>query len=111
MLALIDAGGSAGCYLARMSTDRAYAVEVQLPAEGFRHHPWSAAEVASDLRLLWLVDQVRQRRIGYAKGAELAGVPQAAFVRVLGIHHVSPFDLDDAELEREIATARTLGHP
>jgi hypothetical protein len=48
-----------------MSASRPYAVEVELPAEAFRHQPWSAAEVSSDLRLLWLVDQVRQRRLGY----------------------------------------------
>jgi hypothetical protein len=62
-----------------MSTGRAYAVEVELPIEAFRHRPWSPAEVASELRLLWLVEQVRQRQLGYAKAAELAGVPQAAF--------------------------------
>lgn len=92
-----------------MSAPRPYAVEVELPAEAFRHQPWSASEVAADLRLLWLVDQVRQRRLGYAKAAELAGVPQAAFVQVLGVHHVSPFDLDDEELEREIAAGTILG--
>jgi predicted HTH domain antitoxin len=94
-----------------MSTDRAYSVEVQLPVEAFRHRPWSPAEVASDLRLLWLVDQVRQRQLGYAKAAELAGMPQAAFVRLLGVHHVSPFDLDEAELDREIAAGQALGRP
>jgi predicted HTH domain antitoxin len=92
-----------------MSTVPAYAVEVHLPVEAFRHRAWSPAEVAADLRLLWLVDQVRQRQLGHARAAELAGMPQAAFVRVLGVHGVSPFDLDEAELNREIATGRSLG--
>lgn len=92
-----------------MSTSRPYAVEVELPAEAFRHRPWSAAEVSSDLRLLWLVDQVRQRRLGYAKAAELAQLPQAAFVQVLGAHRISVFDLDDGELEREIEAGKELG--
>ncbi len=92
-----------------MAAARPYAVEVELPAEAFRHQPWSASDVASDLRLLWLVDQVRQRRLGYAKAAELANMPQAAFLRVLGTHRISPFDLDDEEIEREIAAAEAIG--
>ena len=92
-----------------MAASRPYAVEVELPAEAFRHHPWSAAEVSSDLRLLWIVDQVRQRRIGYAKAAELAGMAQAAFVKVLGAHRISPIDLDEQELDREILAGGRLG--
>lgn len=92
-----------------MSPARPYAVEVELPAEAFRHHPWSAAELSAELRLLWLVDQVRQRRLGYAKAAEFARMPQAAFVRVLGSHRVSPFDLDDDELAREIDAGKAIG--
>ena len=92
-----------------MAASRPYSVEVQLPAEAFRHRPWSAAEVSSDLRLLWLVDQVRQRRLGYAKAAELAGMAQGAFVQVLGEHHISPFDFDDDELAREIEAGLALG--
>ncbi len=92
-----------------MSSNRPYAVEVELPAEAFRHHPWSASEVSSDLRLLWLVDQVRQRRLGYAKAADLAHMPQAAFVQVLGTHHISPFDPDDDDLEREIGAGEAMG--
>jgi predicted HTH domain antitoxin len=87
----------------------AYAVEVELPAEAFRHHPWVPSEVASELLLLWLVDQVRQRRIGYAKAAELAGVPQARFVQILGDHRVPVFDLDQDELAREIASGLEFG--
>lgn len=92
-----------------MSASRPYAVEVELPAEAFRHRPWSASEVSSDLRLLWLVEEVRQRRLGYAKAAEFAGMPQATFVKVLGAHLVSPFDLDDDEVDRELKTGAALG--
>lgn len=93
-----------------MSTSsRAYSVEVELPAEAFRHRTWSRSQVAADLRLLWLIDQVRQRSLGYAKAAELAEMPQAAFVQALSTHHVSPFDLDDEEIERELAAGTALG--
>lgn len=53
--------------------------------------------------------QVRQRRLGYAKAAELAHMPQAAFVQVLGTHRISPFDLDEDELEREIGAGEAIG--
>lgn len=86
-----------------------YLVAVQLPEEAFRHHPWSPEEVAADLRLLWLVDLVRQRRLGYARASELAGMPQAAFVRVLGAHRVPCFDLDDEEIDDEVAAGHALG--
>ena len=88
-----------------------YAVEVELPPEAFLHQAWSPAELAVELRLLWLLDQVRQRRLGYAKAAELAGLAQAAFVRVLGQHHVSAIDLDEDEIAREIASGLALGLP
>lgn len=91
------------------STSRAYSVQVELPAEAFRHRPWSPSQVSADLRLLWLIDQVRQRSLGYAKAAELAQMPQAAFVRAMGEHHVSPFDLDEENLDRELAAGTALG--
>jgi predicted HTH domain antitoxin len=91
-----------------MST-QPYEVTVELPAEAFRDRPWSPAEVASDLRLLWLIDQVRRRELGSGKAAELAGVPMAAFLLELGAHHVSAIDLDEDEIDVEIATARGLG--
>ena len=92
-----------------MAASRPYAVEVELPAAAFRHRPWSAAEVASDLRLPWIVDQVRRRRLGSAKAAELAGMAQGGGVKVLGAHRISPIDLDDQELDPEIQAGDRLG--
>ena len=68
--------------------------------------------ISSDLRLLWLADHVRQRHLGYAKAAELPylpHLPQAVFVRLLGTHRISPFDLDEDELDREIGTGEAIG--
>lgn len=90
---------------------RPYTTDVELPAEAFRHRRWSADDVSRELRLLWLIDQVRQRHLGYAKAAELAGVAQAEFLRVLGQHRVSAIDLDEEELEREIEVGLALGLP
>jgi predicted HTH domain antitoxin len=72
--------------------------------------PWSAtgdaapdpAVVGEELRLLWMVEQVRLHRIGVGKAAELAGMPRAAFMQLLGTHGVPVIDYEPAELEREI---------
>jgi len=81
---------------------RSRSVTVDLPDEAFVSHPWEPKELASELRLLWLVEQVRERRLGYGKAAELSGLPIAAFLSVMGKRNVSPFDYDPGELEEEL---------
>jgi predicted HTH domain antitoxin len=58
--------------------------------------------VSHELRLLWIVEEVRQRRIGVGKGAELAGRPRAAFMRLLGEHGVAVIDYPVEDLDREL---------
>ncbi len=78
--------------------------------------PWSAAggsapdpiEVGDQLRLLWIIEQVRHHRIGLGKGAELARMPVAAFMQQLGAHGVPVIDYPTADLEHEL---RRLGIP
>lgn len=84
------------------ATSESLTVPVRLPKEALRHHPWSPDDIAAEMRALWLVEQVRERRLGYGKAAELAGMPVAAFLALMGRHHVTPFDYDPAELEAEI---------
>ncbi len=76
---------------------------VELPEEAFDSHPWEPLRIAEELRLLWLVDQVRERRLGHAKAAELAGIPRARFLQIMGEHRVSAFDYDADELDRELS--------
>ena len=78
-------------------------IEVELPAEAFAHHPWDPAGIAREMRLLWLIEQVRDRRLGAGKAASLAGLPRAAFLLEMGKHGVSCFDYDPGELEAEVA--------
>lgn len=78
-------------------------IEVALPAAAFAHHPWDPARVAHDMRLLWLIEQVRDRRLGAGKAASIAGLPRAAFLLEMGKHGVSCFDYDPGELEAEVA--------
>jgi predicted HTH domain antitoxin len=82
-----------------------YCVQVDLPAEAFTHHPWDPAEIAREMRALWLIEQVRERRLGYGKAAELAGIPKAQFVQMMGKRQVSPFDYDPDEIEEEVRAA------
>jgi predicted HTH domain antitoxin len=89
-------------------TPHAYAVQVDLPAEAFAHQPWAPAEIAREMRALWLVEQVRQRRLGYGKAAELAGMPTAAFLLLMGRHGATPFDYDPDDVEEELAAAREV---
>lgn len=77
-------------------------VTVELPDEGFLSHPWDPEELAGELRLLWLIEQVRQRRLGHGKAAELSGLPMARFLKEMGKHGVTPFDYDPKELEAEL---------
>lgn len=78
-------------------------VTVELPEESFLSHRWDPEEVAGELRLLWLIEQVRQRRLGHAKAAELSGLPTARFLKEMGKRGVSPFDYDPGELAEELA--------
>lgn len=81
---------------------RLRSVQVDLPEEAFHVHPWAPEEIAEDLRTLWLLDLVRQRRLGHGKAAELAGMARASFLQLMGRHGISAFDYDAEELEAEL---------
>jgi len=61
-------------------------------------------EIGAPRPLLWLLEEVRSRRLGYGKAAELAGIPLARFLALMGQHHITPFDYDPDELARELGT-------
>jgi predicted HTH domain antitoxin len=73
--------------------------------------PWSAAGAASpdpvavghELRLLWIIEQVRLHRIGLGKAAELVGMPRAAFMQALGEHGVPVIDYPAEDLDEELS--------
>lgn len=84
-------------------TAEARRVEVDLPTEAFAHHPWEPDRLAAELRELWLLDQVRQRRLGFGKAAELSGLPLAQFLNRMKELRITPFDLDPDEREAELS--------
>lgn len=69
------------------------------------HEP-DVGAVSRELRLLWIIEEVRRQRIGAGKGAELAEMPRAAFMRILGEHGVPVIDYSIDDLDREL---RVLG--
>jgi predicted HTH domain antitoxin len=84
---------------------KARTVRVDLPAEAFQHRPWEPREIAEEMRLLWLLEEVRSRRLGYGKAAKLAEISLARFLSLMGQHHITPFDYDTEELARELGTS------
>lgn len=86
-----------------MSDHDMITVTVELP----RGHvvATDATALGAELRALWAVEQVRLKRVGVGKGAELAGLPRAAFMRLLGIHGLPVIDHPIDDLLAELASA------
>lgn len=65
----------------------------------------SPEEFEAEARLLLAVKLFELGRISTGRAAELAGMPQAAFLQALHRFKVSPFSDDPQELDRDIANA------
>ena len=78
-------------------------VQVDLPGEVFDSRPWEPEAIADEMRSLWLVEQVRTRRLSHGRAAELSGLPRESFLLLMGRHGVTPFDYDADELAEELA--------
>ena len=52
--------------------------------------------------------QGRRRETRYGKAAELAGMPKAEFVLLMGRHGASPFDYDPDDVEEELRAAHEV---
>lgn len=81
-------------------------VFVKLPVDALGGASPDGAVLGAELRVLWAVEQVRQRRLGVGRAAEIASMPRAAFMRLLGEHGVPVIDYPVADLQREIETLR-----
>ena len=62
---------------------RTVTIQVELPWSTEAKAAPDLAVVGEELRLLWIIEQVRLRRLGVGKAAEWATMPRAAFMRVL----------------------------
>ena len=70
---------------------------------GIDRLPYTCFMDDTEAKLLWLLEEVRSRRMGYGKAAELAGIPLAQFLSLMGQHHITPFDYGADELARELS--------
>jgi predicted HTH domain antitoxin len=78
------------------------AIEVAVAVPWGRRGEPDVPAVSRELRVLWIIEEVRQHRIGAGKGAELAEMPRAAFMRVLGEHGVPVIDYAVEDFDREL---------
>lgn len=77
-------------------------VEVAVTVPWGRHDEPDGRALGRELRLLWIIQEVRQHRLGLGKGAQLAELPRAAFMRLLGEHGVPVIDYSVQDLDREL---------
>ena len=82
-----------------VSTFRTINVTLPVPSDGQE----SDESIGAELRLLWLVEQVRVHRLGVGKAAELAAVARADFMQILGAHGVPVIDYPVEDFDRELS--------
>lgn len=80
------------------------AVQVEIPRDVLGDD--DPTQLGLELRRLWAVEQVRKRRIGVGKGAEVAGMPRAEFMTTLGEHGVPVIDYPIEDLRAELDSLR-----
>ena len=85
-----------------MAAPRTLTVSVELPLSACDAASPDPTALGDQLRQLWIIEQVRLQRIGVGKGAELAGLPRAAFMQALGVHGVPVIDYAPSDLQREV---------
>lgn len=81
---------------------------VDLPRDALAPGHTDPEALAVELRLLWIIDQVRRGDMSLAYGAALAGQDRWTFTRTLDEHGVPAIGYDLDDLERELALIETL---
>lgn len=75
---------------------------VDLPEETIGDRADSS--VVEELRVLWVIDAVRQGRISTGRGARALGIPLARFLREASAHGVAVLDAEPGEIEAEVGS-------
>lgn len=83
--------------------DTPVTVQVEMPPDLIAGE--DVSQLAVELRRLWAVEQVRRKRLGIGRAAEVAEIPRAAFMRLLGEHGVPVIDYPVEDLQYELRTA------
>jgi predicted HTH domain antitoxin len=88
--------------------ERVLRISVELPAEAAEIDGRSVEELASELRLLWIIDRVRSGSISLGKGAILAGMDRWSFMRALDERGVPVIDYSVEDLKKDVTTLESL---
>ncbi len=83
-------------------------VVVELPAEAAHIDERPSTVVATELRLLWILDRVRAERISIGKASQLAGIDRWAFMRLMGEHGIPVINHSVADVAKDLDTLRAL---
>ena len=83
-------------------------ISVELPAEAAEIDGRSATELASELRLLWIIDRVRLRFISLGRGAALAGMDRWSFGRAMDERGVPMISYSVEDLKKDVTTLESL---
>ena len=83
-------------------------ISVELPSEVAEIDGRSAGELASELRLLWIIDRVRSGCISLGRGAVLAGIDRWFFMRAMDERGVPVIGYSVEDLKRDVTTLESL---
>ena len=83
-------------------------ISVELPAEAADIDGRSAGELASGLRVLWIIDRVRARCISLGRAAVLAGMDQWSFMQAMDERGVPVIGYSVEDLKKDVATLESL---
>ena len=83
-------------------------ISVELPAEAAEIDGRSVGELASELRLLWIIDRVRSGGISLGRGAVLAGLDRWSFMRAMDERGVPVIGYSVEDLRKDVTTLESL---
>ena len=89
-------------------SNKHFAVTVEFPEELRGLIPSGGSDIGYRLRVLWLVELVRERLLGAQHAARIAGMGLMDFYVELGKHGVPALDLDVDEFDEDMATLEEL---
>jgi predicted HTH domain antitoxin len=83
-------------------------ISVDLPAEAVEIDGRSTGELASELRLLWIIDRVRSGCVSLGRGAVLAGTDRWSFMQAMGERGVPVIGYSVEDLKKDVTTLESL---
>jgi predicted HTH domain antitoxin len=83
-------------------------ISFELPAEAAEIDGRSVVELASELRLLWIIARVRSGSISLGRGAVLAGLDRWSFIQAMDERGVPVAGYSTEDLKKDVTTLESL---